>query len=95
MDENSIDYINKFKDLTAKFKASSDQSKTPSTSQPTSSEACQPENSNTTVTAPSKPGDPTLPVYRSEDSVGLLDDLSFVLPVDNSSCDSVKGFTQI
>eukprot|EP00794_Sanderia_malayensis_P007503 gene7503-8334_t len=113
MDENSIDYINKFKDLTAKFKANNSEQQQGNKNQNSTSVHPHDDNhrsqqlshhhtdthsSSSDVLSVKTSGasaikDPTMPVYRSEDSVGLLDDLSFVLPVDNNSTDSLKSYS--
>lgn len=97
MNENSVDYINKFKDLTAKLKAEEASNKAAKVF-PASSNAPVEEEGLKNDVVPNTPTtintkDPRLPIYTSEDSVGPLDDLSFVLPTnDSNSNDFAKGF---
>ena len=88
MNENSIDYIRKFKDLTATVKAEeasnkgrlfSTEDNTPDEGQCLKSKVI----SNNSTSFDTK--DPRLPIYTSEDSVGPLDDLSFVLPTTDTN----------
>ena len=88
MNENSVDYIRKFKDLTAKVKAEDALSKaqlsqteegTPDTERSLKNTVIS--NNSTSLNAK----DPRLPIYTSEDSVGPLDDLSFVLPTNDTN----------
>ena len=95
MEESSIDCINKFKDLAARLKGESALKKTQAYMQGPSSlssdESLLPEIQSKTT---SNPKDPKLPIYTSEDSVGPLDNLSFVLPTnDSNSNDFTKGFS--
>ena len=96
MNESSVDYIKKFKDLTAKLKAEEAASKAhifPAEGS-TAGEGQGLKNnviSNSSTSLNTK--DPRLPIYTSEDSSGPLDDLSFVLPTnDSNSNDFPKGF---
>ena len=88
MNENSVDYIRKFKDLTAKVKAEEALNKaqlSPTDEGTPDTERSLKNNviSNNSTSLNTK--DPRLPIYTSEDSVGPLDDLSFVLPTSDTN----------
>ena len=91
MDENSVDYINKFKALTAKMvaSASTNNSGIVSTSYQDTI-----QTNKLASALPESAKDLTLPIGTSEDSVGPLDGLSFVLPTadGSNSSDSLKAF---
>eukprot|EP00795_Rhopilema_esculentum_P000582 gene582-10270_t len=82
MQENSVDYINKFTALTARLKGDEQSTNGPSDVKG----AGLPQGDTPVSTATSgNPKDPKLPLYQSEDSVGLLDGFSFVLPTSDSN----------
>ena len=83
MNENSVDYIRKFKDLTAKVKAEEASSKAHlfAIDDDATDESLKIANSSTSLSVK----DARLPICTSEDSVGPLDGLSFVLPTNDAS----------
>ena len=86
MNENSVDYIRKFKDLTAKVKAEEASSKAQLFAIDDDETDESLKNSMIASTSTSlSVKDARLPICTSEDSVGPLDGLSFVLPTNDAS----------